>query len=147
MYSITCWRLRYLISFIPLVWLESIPISLCKTTTPREAVTFFELQQVNEDTISNLKTRTGKEISREELTKPSEKSLRDKARREQKKGNQQFKIDEAARQLSRDEAQVVLTVSQRTREGDSHHISKKTCLRSMRPVRLTHLMHRTSIAN
>jgi len=38
-YSITCWRLRYLISFIPPVWLESIPISLCKTATPREAVT------------------------------------------------------------------------------------------------------------
>jgi len=38
-YSITCWRLRYLNSFIPPVWLESIPISLCKTATPREAVT------------------------------------------------------------------------------------------------------------
>jgi len=38
-YSITCWRLRYLISFIPPVWLQSIPISLCKTATPQEAVT------------------------------------------------------------------------------------------------------------
>jgi len=37
-YSINCWHLRYLISFIPAVWLESIPISLCKTTTSREAV-------------------------------------------------------------------------------------------------------------
>ena len=39
LYSITCWRLRYLNSFTPPAWLESIPISLCKTVTPREAVT------------------------------------------------------------------------------------------------------------
>ena len=40
-YSINCWGLRYLNSFIPPVWLESIPISLCKTATPWEAVTSY----------------------------------------------------------------------------------------------------------
>jgi len=96
-------------SFIPPVWLESIPISLCKAATPRQAVSFFQLQQVNEDTIANLKTRTGKDISREELSKPTAKSLRDEARREQKKVSKQFEIDEPVRQPSRDEVQVVLT--------------------------------------
>ena len=40
-----------------------------------------------------------------------EKSLRDKARREQQKAAKQFEIDKAACQLSRDEAQVVLSES------------------------------------
>ena len=73
----------------------------------------------HEDTISNLKTRTGKEISREELTKPTEKSLKDKARRDQKEASKEFEINEAARQLSRDEAQLVLTESAKELEKET----------------------------
>ena len=45
--------------------------------------------------------------------------MRDKGRREQKKASKQFEIDEAARQLSRDEAQVVLTVSAKELEKET----------------------------
>ena len=45
--------------------------------------------------------------------------MRDKARREQKKASNQFEIDEAARQLSRDEAQVVLTESAKELEKET----------------------------
>jgi len=45
--------------------------------------------------------------------------LRDKARREQKKVREQFEIHEAARQLWRDEAQVVLTESAKELEKET----------------------------
>ena len=99
---------------------------------PQEAVRFFYLPQVNEETILNLKTRAGKEISREELTKPTDKSLRDKARREQQKARKQLEIDKAARQLFRHEVHVVLTESAKelemetaTRPGEFPSTTKK----------------------